>query len=93
MRKLRQGMDALCKTARLVCSVLRLQQNRQSVDLSRDIRHRRDICFSQALTSLVSALMVKFWANEPGKQHLQPYLLVAGHQQFHPTVEWDENVR
>ena len=38
MRKLRQGMDSLCKTARLVCSVIRLQQRMEAVNLSRDIR-------------------------------------------------------
>ncbi len=27
----------------------------------------RDVCFSQALTSLVTALMSKFWACEPGE--------------------------
>ena len=59
MRKLRQGMDALCKTARLVCSVLRLRQLRPAVELTREIRHRRDVCFSQALTALSSALMAK----------------------------------
>uniref|UniRef100_A0A0K2UL75 Type I inositol3,4bisphosphate 4phosphatase-like [Bombus impatiens] n=1 Tax=Lepeophtheirus salmonis TaxID=72036 RepID=A0A0K2UL75_LEPSM len=65
MRKLRQGMDALCKTARLVCSVLRLQQLHEAVDLSRSIKHRRDVCFSQALTSLLSALMARFWCRAP----------------------------
>ncbi|QQP37923.1 Type I inositol3_4bisphosphate 4phosphatase-like [Caligus rogercresseyi] len=65
MRKLRQGMDALCKTARLVCSVLRLQQLNEAVDLSRSIKHRRDVCFSQALTSLLSALMARFWCRSP----------------------------
>ncbi len=41
MRKLRQGMDSLCKTSRLVCSVLRLQQIREAVNLSHDIKYRR----------------------------------------------------
>ena len=31
MRKLRQGMDSLLKTSRLMCSVLRLQQVKQSL--------------------------------------------------------------
>lgn len=74
MRKLRQGMDALCKTSRLVCSVLRLQQRRAAVNLSHDIKYRRDVCFSQALTSLVTALMSKFWACEPGESNLSPFI-------------------
>ena len=71
MRKLRQGMDSLCKTSRLVCSVLRLQQLREAVNLSHDIKYRRDVCFSQALTSLVTALMARFWAVEPDPIFLQ----------------------
>ncbi len=65
MRKLRQGMDSLCKTARLVCTVLRLRQLREAVNLTHSIKYRRDVCFSQALTSLVSSLMAKFWASAP----------------------------
>ena len=65
MRKLRQGMDSLCKTARLVCSVLRLQQTSEAVDLSHAIKYRRDVCFSQALSSLVTAFMARFWCIEP----------------------------
>ena len=36
------------------------------MDLTREIRHRRDVCFSQALTALTSALMAKFWATGGG---------------------------
>ncbi|CAB4066700.1 unnamed protein product [Lepeophtheirus salmonis] len=53
MRKLRQGMDALCKTARLVCSVLRLQQLHEAVDLSRSIKHRHFWCRAPDLTFLM----------------------------------------
>ena len=34
MRKLRQGMDSLLKTSRLMCSVLRLQQVREALILT-----------------------------------------------------------
>ena len=61
MRKLRQGMDSLCKTAKLSCSVLRLQQTAAAVQLTHQINYRRDVCFSQALTTCVTALMTKFW--------------------------------
>ena len=44
---------------RLTCSVLRLHQTMDAVDLSHAIKYRRDVCFSQALTSLISALMAR----------------------------------
>ena len=61
MRKLRQGMDSLCKTSKLACSALRLRQTSEAVNLSHQIKYRRDVCFSQALTSLVTGLMNRLW--------------------------------
>ena len=61
MRKLRQGMDSLCKTSKLACSVLRLRQTAEAVHLAHHIKYRRDVCFSQALTSLVTGLMTRLW--------------------------------
>ena len=61
MRKLRQGMDSLCKTSKLTCSALRLRQTAEAVNLSHQIKYRRDVCFSQALTSLVTGLMNRLW--------------------------------
>ena len=58
-------IDLMNFFSRLVCSVLRLRQLRPAVDLAHEIRHRRDVCFSQALTALASALMAKFWAADP----------------------------
>jgi len=55
----------LLKTSRLMCSVLRLQQLKEAVHLTHAVKHRRDVCFSQALTSLVSALMSRLWCNPP----------------------------
>ena len=65
MRKLRQGMDSLLKTTRMMCSVFRLQQSPEAVRLTAGVKQRRDICFSQALTSLVSALMSRLWSHPP----------------------------
>ena len=65
MRKSRQGIDSLLKTSRLVCSVLRLQQLGPAFQLTHDIKHRRDVSFSQALTSLVSSLMSRLWCHSP----------------------------
>ena len=57
----RQGMDSLCKTSKLACSALRLRQTSEAVNLSHQIKYRRDVCFSQALTSLVTGLMNRLW--------------------------------
>ena len=65
MRKLRQGMDSLCKTSKLTCSALRLRQTAEAVNLSHQIKYRRDVCFSQALTSLVTGLMNRLWCTAP----------------------------
>jgi len=65
MRKLRQGMDSLLKTTRMMCSVFRLEQSHEAVKLTAEVKHRRDVCFSQALTSLVSALMSRLWCHPP----------------------------
>jgi len=70
MRKLRQGMDSLLKTSRLVCSVLRLKQVEEAVTLTHEIKYRRDVCFSQALTSLVSSLMSRLWCRNPDIQFI-----------------------
>uniref|UniRef100_A0A6P4E4G4 phosphatidylinositol-3,4-bisphosphate 4-phosphatase n=1 Tax=Drosophila rhopaloa TaxID=1041015 RepID=A0A6P4E4G4_DRORH len=64
MRKLRHAMDRLLKTARLMHSVQRLQQDMRCNRLQASITYRRDVCFSQALTALVSCLMVRLWGSE-----------------------------
>ncbi|KAH8303486.1 hypothetical protein KR059_012363 [Drosophila kikkawai] len=64
MRKLRHAMDRLLKTARLIHSVQRLQQDVRCNRLQASIMYRRDVCFSQALTSLVTALMLRLWGSE-----------------------------
>lgn len=64
MKKLRQAMDGLMRTARLVHSVFRLQQTPEAAQQSHSIKYRRDICFSQALTSLVTSLMTRLWCRK-----------------------------
>ncbi|XP_034475025.1 inositol polyphosphate-4-phosphatase type I A [Drosophila innubila] len=64
MRKLRHAMDRLLKTARLMHSVQRLQQDVRCNRLQASIMYRRDVCFSQALTALVSGLMLRLWGSE-----------------------------
>ncbi|XP_021932968.1 type I inositol 3,4-bisphosphate 4-phosphatase isoform X2 [Zootermopsis nevadensis] len=65
MRKLRQAMDGLLKTARLTHSVFRVQEDVRGAQRACNVRYRRDVCFSQALTSLVVGLMAKLWCQKP----------------------------
>lgn len=50
MRKLRQAMDGLLKTARLMHSVQRLQQDMKRTSATLATMYRRDVCFSQAVS-------------------------------------------
>ncbi|XP_063986470.1 inositol polyphosphate-4-phosphatase type I A isoform X2 [Diachasmimorpha longicaudata] len=65
MKKLRQAMDGLLKTARLTHSVFRVQEDAKIAQRSCNVRYRRDVCFSQALTALVTGLMAKLWCQRP----------------------------
>ena len=49
MKKLRQAMDGLLKTARLMHSVQRLHQDTKKITSNLSITYRRDVCFSQAV--------------------------------------------
>lgn len=49
MKKLRQAMDGLLKTARLIHSVQRLHQDTKKITSNLSIMFRRDVCFSQAV--------------------------------------------
>lgn len=49
MRKLRQAMDGLLKTARLMHSVQRLQQDMKKTSSNLATMYRRDVCFSQSV--------------------------------------------
>lgn len=49
MRKLRQAMDGLLKTARMMHSVQRLQQDMKKTSSMLSTMYRRDVCFSQAV--------------------------------------------
>lgn len=50
MRKLRQAMDGLLKTARLTHSVFRVQEDRRTAQKACNVRYRRHVCFSQAVS-------------------------------------------
>lgn len=52
MRKLRQAMDGLLKTARLMHSVQRLQQDMRKTSTTLAIMYRRDVCFSQSVRTI-----------------------------------------
>lgn len=50
MKKLRQAMDGLLKTARLTHSVFRVQEDSKTAQRVCNVRYRRDVCFSQAVS-------------------------------------------
>lgn len=52
MKKLRQAMDGLLKTARLMHSVQRLHQDTKKITSNLAIAYRRDVCFSQAVSRI-----------------------------------------
>ncbi|XP_026671555.1 type II inositol 3,4-bisphosphate 4-phosphatase isoform X3 [Ceratina calcarata] len=70
MKKLRQAMDGLLKTARLTHSVFRVQEDSKMAQRVCNVRYRRDVCFSQALTSVVTGLMAKLWCQRPDPMFL-----------------------
>lgn len=87
MRKLRQGMDSLCKTSKLTCSSLKLRQTSDAVQLSHAIKYRRDVCFSQALTSLVTGLMTRLWCSPGNPEENEKFLKIC--TQLGPLVAFE----
>lgn len=53
MRKLRAAMDGLLKTARLMHSAFRTRQDPRAAQKECNVRYRRDVCFSQAVSILL----------------------------------------
>jgi hypothetical protein len=64
------AMDFLLKTARLIHTAQNLRGDIKKIGLNLSIMYRRDICFSQALTTLVSSLMAKLWGTVITGKHL-----------------------
>lgn len=58
MKKLRQAMDGLLKTARLTHSVFRVQEDAKSAHRVCNVRYRRDVCFSQAVSIFLIKLIL-----------------------------------
>lgn len=56
MKKLRQAMDGLLKTARLTHSVFRVQEDPKMAQRACNVRYRRDVCFSQAVSIFYRSL-------------------------------------
>ncbi|CAH0392332.1 unnamed protein product [Bemisia tabaci] len=77
MRKLRQAMDGLLKTARLTHSVFRVQEDKRIAQRTCNVRYRRHVCFSQALTSVVVALVAKLWCEKADATFLHILLSVG----------------
>lgn len=57
MRKLRQAMDGLLKTARLMHSVQRLQQDMKKTSSILTTMYRRDVCLSQSVSLFLFLLI------------------------------------
>ncbi|XP_035705264.1 inositol polyphosphate-4-phosphatase type I A isoform X2 [Folsomia candida] len=64
MKKLRLAMDGLLKTSRLAHSIFRLQEDNEKAQLGYIVKYRRDVCFSHALTCLVTGLMGRLWCRK-----------------------------
>ncbi|KAL7643148.1 UNVERIFIED_CONTAM: hypothetical protein RMT77_006438 [Armadillidium vulgare] len=64
IRKLRQAIDGLMRTARLTQSVFKLKEIPHNSSYNHSLKYRRDICFSQALTALVTGLLTKIWCKK-----------------------------
>ncbi|KAG5684624.1 hypothetical protein PVAND_013846 [Polypedilum vanderplanki] len=94
MKKLRQAMDGLLKTVRLIHSVQRLHQDTKKITSNLAIMYRRDVCFSQALTTLITALMAKFWGTNISEHYINvicalgPLVYFEGYLSFYGS-EWD----
>lgn len=58
MRKLRQAMDGLLKTARLTHSVFRVQEDPKSAQRVCNVQYRRDVCFSQAVSNVMNLCLI-----------------------------------
>lgn len=58
MRKLRQAMDGLLKTARLMHSVQRLQQDMKKTSAILKTMYRRDVCFSQSVITCFNWILI-----------------------------------
>ncbi|XP_076334193.1 inositol polyphosphate-4-phosphatase type I A isoform X2 [Tachypleus tridentatus] len=76
-RKLRQAMLCLQRTARLTYGFLSLKEPHHRASMSYMIRYRRDVVFSQALTTLVTGLMTVLWCQQPDPIFLN-HLISAG---------------
>ncbi|XP_035214308.1 type II inositol 3,4-bisphosphate 4-phosphatase-like [Stegodyphus dumicola] len=71
IKKLRQAIQCLLKTAKLTYSITSLKESTKCLPLTQKVRHRRDIVFSQALTSLVTGLMTRLWCRSPDSMFIQ----------------------
>ncbi|PRD29682.1 UNVERIFIED_CONTAM: hypothetical protein NCL1_28622 [Trichonephila clavipes] len=53
IKKLRQAIQCLMKTAKLTYSIVSLKESTKCLPLSQKVRHRRDIVFSQAVNYFI----------------------------------------
>ncbi|XP_046648953.1 inositol polyphosphate-4-phosphatase type I A-like isoform X2 [Daphnia pulicaria] len=77
LSKLLSAAQALIKTLRLVHGVQRLQEELPRSATAHSIQHRRDVCFSQALTAALTILVARLCCN-PVDPELMVLLSNAG---------------
>lgn len=82
VRKLRQSMACLQKVVRFTYALLSLKEPPHTASSSYTMRHRRDVCFSHALTSVVVALMSKVWCQQRDPAFLHSLSTVGVLAQF-----------
>ena len=85
--KLRGTVDGAVRTARLVHSLHRLQLPTETLHQMHSLLYRRDVCFSQALTTSTTALLNKFWSRAGSSHQDQVFLTVL--QKLGPLLQFE----
>ncbi|GBM62547.1 Type II inositol 3,4-bisphosphate 4-phosphatase, partial [Araneus ventricosus] len=71
IEKVRQASQSLLRTSKLTYGIVSLKESTKCLPLSQEVRYRRDIVFSQSLTSVVTGLMTRLWCRNPDSMFIQ----------------------
>lgn len=90
MKKLRQAMDGLLKTARLTHSVFRVQEDPKMAQRACNVRYRRDVCFSQAVSFFYLSFCLYYssldWLRFPRSLHQSVILSLNSFLTIHVII-------